>query len=195
MDFLPSNELKAAVFEVLQTKPAGLSEYELMKTLQDSDKVELPQDAFRDNLSLFRVHFVVYHLLYQLRLELWHARRGHLEISPLRIVLLPYRTRGSQALAERDPLQDYYLDLENLADTSSEDVERMLGAFWQRLHAGDHRREALAVLELEDPVDSDAIRRQYRRLVMRHHPDRGGDKARLQALNHAMEVLARSPGP
>jgi len=38
-------------------------------------------------------------------------------------------------------------------------------------------------------ADDDAILRQYRRLAMRHHPDRGGERARLQAINAAMAIL------
>ena len=32
-------------------------------------------------------------------------------------------------------------------------------------------------------------KRAYRRLAMRHHPDRGGDPARLQAIHAAMPIL------
>ncbi len=59
----------------------------------------------------------------------------------------------------------------------------------------DERRDALAELELTDPVDWRAIKSQHRQLAMRHHPDRGGDEARLQAINAAMNVLGRAHKP
>jgi hypothetical protein len=33
------------------------------------------------------------------------------------------------------------------------------------------------------------VRRSYRRLALRHHPDRGGDLRTMQALNHAWSIL------
>jgi hypothetical protein len=40
------------------------------------------------------------------------------------------------------------------------------------------------------PIDSDLVRRQYRKLALRHHPDRpGGDAATFRLLNRAQKVL------
>ena len=47
----------------------------------------------------------------------------------------------------------------------------------------------MAVLDLRDPIDAAAIKRRYRRLAMRHHPDRGGDGQRLGETNAALAVL------
>jgi DnaJ-class molecular chaperone len=88
-------------------------------------------------------------------------------------------------------LRDYYLDLSNLEQTSADDVTHLLESFWTRLGANEQRAAALEALELEDPVDYPAIKQQYRRLAMQHHPDRGGDKAQLQTLNYAMAVLEK----
>lgn len=43
-------------------------------------------------------------------------------------------------------------------------------------------------------MDDLTIKRHYRRLAMRHHPDRGGDKAQLQIINAAMEALLGNSG-
>jgi len=98
---------------------------------------------------------------------------------------------GQDALAEADPLRDYYLDLANLDATGEAEVERLLADFWQRFAGADERAAALAVLGLADPVDAATIKQRYRELVMRHHPDRGGDTRRLQELNEAMAWLER----
>jgi curved DNA-binding protein CbpA len=47
----------------------------------------------------------------------------------------------------------------------------------------------MATLELTEPFDAASVRTQYRRLAMRHHPDRGGDAERLQAINRAFRIL------
>jgi hypothetical protein len=53
--------------------------------------------------------------------------------------------------------------------------------------------QALAVLELEHPVDRKQIKRRYKELVKRHHPDaNGGDKdaeERLKMINQAYTFL------
>lgn len=185
-------QLAARALGLLRAHPEGLSEYELMRALQP-DGAE-PREAFRDPLRLFRAHFTLFHALYTLREQLWERREAHLEIDPLRIRLHPYRGADRDALAARDPLRDYYMDLANLEDTSAGDVDEMLGRFWATLQADEQRHEALAVLGLREPVDFATIKRRYRELAMRHHPDRGGSDDRLQRINEAMAVLSRARG-
>jgi hypothetical protein len=185
------DRLRSEILQLLRQHPDGLSEYELLGALDDGTAPEFHRPAFKDSLALFNVHFLLFHTLYRLRGELWTERSGHLEISPLRIVLRPYAPGAEGRLAEADPLCDYYLDLDNLRQTSRGEVDSMLDRFWSKLLARDQRREALQVLELDDPVDYATIKRRYRRLVMDHHPDRGGDKQRLQAINTAMAILER----
>lgn len=170
-----------------------MSEYDLIQALRQRDDVGLADVDLRHNLDLFQVHFLLFHTLYRLRDELWSRREGHLEISPLRIALRSYQP-GNAGLSEHDPLREYYLNSSNLEQTSADDVGDLLARFWIRMHAGERRAEALRVLGLKDPVDQNAIKRAYRRLAMQHHPDRGGDKARLQELNQAMAWLAKSAG-
>ncbi len=112
-----------------------------------------------------------------------------MQISTLLICLHPYHPGEAGQLAETDPLRSYYLDLKHLQETGAADVESMLAAFWTRLSRDNRREEALAILGLTDPVADAAIRRRYRELVMTHHPDRGGDKDRLQLINAALADL------
>lgn len=167
--------------------PQGLSEYELLNILRE----QLP--AFQTDrlvpLSLFRQHFLLFHSLYRLQQELLQQQRGQLEISPLQIILRPYQPGTDTQLATPDLLRRYYLDLAHLAETGAREVEALLNAFWTGINRADRREDALQVLGLCDPVDDARIRRRYRELVMRHHPDRGGDTARLQLLNAAVATL------
>jgi hypothetical protein len=171
----------------LCASPQGLSEYELLNTL--SKQIPAFQTDRADPLSLFRQHFLLFHCLYRLQQELFQQQRAQLEIGPLHIVLRAYQPGPAAQLALADPLRDYYLDLHHLIETGAEDVAALLDAFWLRMSRDDQRADALWVLGLNDPVDDAQIRRRYRELVMRHHPDRGGETARLQLFNAAVATL------
>jgi len=177
---------------LLQQQPAGLSEYQLLQQLRSQADNPLPSGELSDPLCLFRCHFLLFNGLYQLRDLLLERGQAQLLISPLCVQLAPW-TPGSQALASHDPLRSYYLDLQHLEDTGSDDVERLLASFWTRLHGNEDRQAALELFELHTAEDLSlgAITRRYRQLVSQHHPDRGGSHERLQTINLAMEVLRR----
>ena len=193
VDAYPATDLSDTLLCLLRAAPGGSSEYQLIQTLRADGNPHLSQRSLQDPLVLFRTHFLVFNALYRLRERLWREQAGHLEISPLRICLLPYQA-GSQGLSESDPLRDYYLDMNQLHATTEADVEQLLDSFWKRLDSGgDQTRDALRLFELEhEPqLDLARIRLRYRQLVSRHHPDRGGSTERLQSINAAMEVLER----
>jgi hypothetical protein len=179
------------LLKVLRAHPAGLSEFELIQQLEAAGQPGFEADCLRDKLSLFQTHFFLFHTLYQLRDRLWSEQQARLDISALRIQLLSLADECGNHIAEHDPLRDYYLNIDNLEKTSEQDVEQLLNQFWSRFVRNDDRQQALAELELADPVDWPTIKQQYRRLAMQHHPDRGGDEERLQAINAAMEMLTR----
>jgi DnaJ-domain-containing protein 1 len=108
------------------------------------------------------------------------------------VQLQPWRP-GPAALAEHDPLRDYYLNLQHLRETTESDVEKLLSSFWTRMQGGDEKRAALELFELNDdqPLNLATIKQRYRQLVSIHHPDRGGSTSRLQSINLAMEILQR----
>ena len=60
--------------------------------------------------------------------------------------------------------------------------------------AGSHEALMRELDSFKEPVGFEVIKKQHRRLAMRHHPDRGGDKESLQAINVAMETIARAHG-
>ena len=188
---MDSNTFEQTLLEVLRHHPAGLSEYELIQALDDFGQPGFDTSTLRENLSLFQTHFFLFHSLYRLRDRLWENKEARLDINALCIQLLPVSDITGVEISEHDPLREYYLNLDNLENTSSDDVARLLAQFWAGFVSNDERREALKELELQDPVDWATIKDQHRRLVMEHHPDRGGDEDRLCAINAAMEVLVR----
>ena len=190
---MDSNTFEQHLLKVLLLYPAGISEFELIKKFEAEGQPGFEKECLIGNLSLFQTHFFLFHSLYQLGefLALNQDQGYRLEIHTLRIQLILHKDKSSAALAEHDPLRDYYLDLNNLKGIKETEVSQLLTQFWERFITNDERKDALKELQLQDPVDWPTIKKQHRRLAMEHHPDRGGDENRLQAINAAMEMLAR----
>lgn len=177
------------VHEVLSQHPDGIREFDLMAALDQRCVEGFGQTAFADHLSMFQSHFLLFHSLYLLRDRLHQRAEASLDIHCLSICLTPYANQTSGGLQQHDPLRDYYLDFSNMEKTDAAEVDLLLGGFWHRFVAMDERQQALQQLGLSDPVEYAQIKAQYRRLVMEHHPDRGGDHDRLLLINEAMQVL------
>ena len=194
-DLDPALDLAEQLHELLRAAPAGISEFQLIQQLKARRSTHIPHLELADKLVLLRTHFLLFNALYRLREHLWGRQEAHLHISPLCVQLQPWRS-GSVALAEHDPLRDYYLDLQHLRDTTERDVEKLLTSFWTRMQGGDEKRAALELFELngDQPLNLAAIKLRYRQLVSQHHPDRGGSTERLQSINLAMEILERYYG-
>ncbi|PTS84360.1 molecular chaperone DnaJ [Pseudomonas sp. HMWF032] len=195
-DFDTSFELPEQLHELLRTAPGGLGEYQLIQLLKARQCTHIPNQPLTDKLVLFRTHFLLFNALYRLRDQLLASQSGYLQISALKIQLLPYQP-GSCELSEHDPLRDYYLNLSQLNDTDEQDVANLLLSFWTRMHGSEEKQAALELFELEgreQTLNLATIKHRYRQLVSQHHPDRGGSTARLQSINKAMEILERYYG-
>jgi len=187
-----ASEFGEQILTLLRDNPAGLSEYDLFAALYECGDEHFDISALRDTFSLFCAHFRLFNALYCLRDKLWAAQSDQLEINPLLIILRecdPQPGSGYQP-GEVDALRDYYLDSAHLEQATAAALEQLLDKFWSRLNGSEKRRQALEVLGLKDPIDAVAIKQHYRHLAMAHHPDRGGDTARLQMINAAMVVLS-----
>ena len=181
--------LQTLLRDILAAHPAGLSEYDLLKTLATCNVSLFNDDYINDPHGLFQRHFLLFHCLHLLRNELRATQKGDLNIHCMDIRLIPYSITPAEHPALPDPLAAYYLDLDNLKSTDESDVLRMLDDFWKKFAGDEHRDEALAVMELTHPASYPDIQQQYRRLAMQHHPDRGGESAQFQRLEWAMGIL------
>jgi hypothetical protein len=189
-----SDDVLNRLHEILKAHPEGISEYDLLRELEQTYQASFARAPFRNDLALFQAHFLLFNALYRLRD--WLAANGQawLEIDTLGIVLHSRAGLPSSepwALARRDPLRDYYLDINQLAETDAEQIAELLGGFWMRYFALENRAAALAVLGLTDPVSAEDVTRRYRELAMRLHPDRGGNAESFQRLLSARRVLER----
>lgn len=183
-------ELKSIVLQTLeQNINQSMSEYDLLKTLINQEVNEFCRWNLSNPLDLFRSHFLLFHILYGLRDDLNRLETWNLEFDTRDIRLQPYRASDESQLASHDPMREYYLDLGQLDTTRTEDVEGMLDDFWRGLNSHQKRDQALKTLGLTEPVSAKQIKAKYKKLVMHHHPDRGGDANELRKINEAMKIL------
>ncbi|HIJ85155.1 MAG: heat shock protein DnaJ domain protein [Magnetococcales bacterium] len=177
---------------ILSLHPAGIKEYALYRILKQENLPLFSSRPLNDELELFKTHFLLFHLLYTLKSRLLEREEGDLEIHCLMIRIKPWPRQGQEGeMATYDPLQGYYLDLENLEKTTRADVGAMLDSFWQRLAWDERRGEAFKLLELPKDADPASIRQRYRQLAKKHHPDAGGDGAVFLKIAQAAEILLK----
>lgn len=186
-------QLYEPIVEILEARPTGLSEHELLHALTEKGFLGFSPKQLDQELSLFQTHFFLFHVLYRLRDVLHEQQRYELAIFCLEIRLWPYRPDEQQTfdLVETDPLREYYLDLQNLHETDAAEVRRMLEGFYLRLEAYEQRTKAFHTLGLAEDASLKTVRQRYRSLVKKHHPDHGGDREIFEEVETAMQLLSR----
>ena len=175
-----------------------MSEYSLISALQAPPYGLFDKQALREPLVMFQTHFVVFHALYQVR-DRWRENGvGELDIHTLRIALNAPLTDTSLPV-KADPLRSYYLNWDNFKQTGKGEVDALLNDFWQRI--GGDLATTVSVSEIEDAkrelqlandqqMTLASVKRQYRKLVHIHHPDKGGDEVKAKRLVRAFSVLS-----
>mgnify|MGYP000011437983 FL=1 len=184
--------LIAALEDILRVHTEGLNEIDIINLLDEQYHDIFPKKNLSDSLILFQTHFILFNALYALRDQFWANENGHLVLGPVKICLYPYNySQHSQTLAEADHVKEYYSDFANMAQTDREGVENLIRSFWQQLGIHYEQPKAFSILGLEYPCEWQDVKKQYRKLAMQHHPDRGGDKERLQEINDAFETVKK----
>ncbi|MBF0124296.1 MAG: DnaJ domain-containing protein [Magnetococcales bacterium] len=191
------------IYALLRDHPDGLREYQLYRLLRAEQiapwYTESQEYPLQDPLTLFRLHFLLFHLLYQLRDRLLAAGQGDLSIHCLAIVLYPTASPpmvigdiGDHTPATHDPLRAYYLDLNQLHQTDAAAVRAMLDGFWRRYLGQEQQQQALQTLGLTAPAGREQIKQRYHHLARRHHPDCGGDAEQFRRIHEAAEQLLQA---
>lgn len=181
--------LLGLLHDILCQHPQGLTEYDLLRMLRDRELPVFLDLDFTDPLPLFRSHFMLFHLLYRLADRLYRNELAILEIHCLKIVMRPWQQTTQRLPDQPDGLRAYYLELKNMEETKKVEIESMLDRFWLQYLRLDSRPENLAVLGLQEPASPQQIKRRYRHLALRHHPDRGGCPDRFRRISLAAETL------
>lgn len=200
-----SNKIDPVLKEALLSSVAlfvdGISEYQLIKYLQQPPWCLFAGLDLSDQLEMFRCHFILFNALYTISDRFYANGIGELHIHTLNIALKP-KAINATSLRKIDNLKAYYLNWDNLNQTTDEDVTALLNEFWHKM-AGVHNElhfdpqaisEAKVVFEFDQHLNPSAeqIKRQYRKLLQQHHPDKGGTKQKAQRIGHAYRILRNS---
>ncbi|MCF2948963.1 DnaJ domain-containing protein [Paraglaciecola aquimarina] len=186
--------LQGILESVLFAHTDGVSEYDLLKILQSSTYKVFSRHDLQDPLVLFQTHFIVFNALYHLRDKLIKQQLGLLHIDCMNICIKPWRAGGS-GLQAQDKLREYYLNWQHLSDTGQQEVESLLNSFWQgfsgkiKQNNNIELEQALNIFEIKEVISQQQIKKQYRKLLHKHHPDKGGDNENTQLLHKAFECL------
>ena len=119
-----------------------------------------------------------------------------LEMMLTRLRVLPYQS-DLAGLAKIDTLRKYYLDWSNFSETDNDDVQALIDNFWLQIQgllvktAIQTAKVAKAYETLLLPLDTDfkQVKGQYGKLLHPTHPDKGGDKAQTQKIEHSYRIL------
>jgi DnaJ-domain-containing protein 1 len=160
----------------------------LMLTLDDNAE----QDLFKRNFLLMNALFQLQGILLP---EQW------LQVHAMDIIILSRQPNDiTTALPADQALREYYLDWDNY-QVSGDYIRAILEQFWDRYqdHIGANTSKfnaaldkipALIIFELSPQASNTEIRRQWRRLALRWHPDRAsGNAAKFRRICEAWQVL------
>ena len=187
------NPLILPLLGMLQTSEQSYKVHQLATELRvDGVLPELDDDP---NKSLFKRNFLIMNALYQLQESLlpdcW------LQVQSLNIQLFAQTPSNYVLMQEQDSgLRSYYLDWSNY-DTSVNEIETLVNHFWSRYQKSFDqgsgsldRCQALQLFNLSHDASKQDIRRQWRKLALKWHPDReSGDANRFREICEAWQVL------
>lgn len=192
------NPIMTIILATLKQHPNGFSEYTLIQDIESAGLFGVL--SAQSDLALFQKHFLTMNALYQLQNILWEEESLYLSISALNIHLQARGSGITEASATTLPeqsrneaLKSYYLDWSHFTEADEASVIKLLNSFWERFINPEQRNQALAILEItEQNPDKASIKRQFRQLAAKHHPDKGGDPTTFIKIREAYEVLSAS---
>ena len=193
-----NQQLIPLLYWILRRQDSPLKEYDLLfklarKKVSPFALMIDKRDVRMTSHHLFQLHFILFHHLYLLRKRLREKGSYDLHIHCLSIELQPMlRGLSTTSLDRVDPLEQYYLDWDEMVTTSHDDVDKMIQFFMKKYHNHTQRANALKVLGLSPEASEEEIKRQFRKLVKIHHPDCDGEAEEFIEVARAKEVLLDS---
>ena len=190
------NPLLWPILEVLRKKPSGWKVHILAAHLVELDL--MPVLDCRPEKDLFKRNFLIMNALYQLQETLCPER--WLQVEAMDIALFSNFRNGSQWVIDlQDPLREYYTQWSNYEAEEGE-IKRLLNEFWTRYrdYVGQQsqststldRVKALRLFELVEGASDREIRKKWRKLALKWHPDRqSGNTVQFRLVCEAWHVL------
>lgn len=187
------NPLIWPLLSILRTSQTRFKVHNLASQLKLKGLLpDLDNDANKD---LFKRNFLLMNALYQLQAMLMPEQ--WLQVQAMDIQLSAHLPSDIELILEQDiALRDYYLDWDQY-DTSSESIEMLFDSFWRRYDAylGKDEKlidktQALEIFELNALASNQDIRRRWRKLALKWHPDRAsGNAIKFQQVCMAWQKL------
>lgn len=184
---------------LLEERPT-LSEYEFIRALRQQSFHKKSQSNDY-NLALFHEHFIARHIMYRVEETRSPGVLYSIDTFGIKRIEKNDLQEGMQLSVEVNPsLKDYYLDLNNLDQTSKEDVQALLDGFWKRYSRYNGGAENLdqhfETLDLQPKQNNEnqadtwrRVQKAYRLKIQSLHPDKGGDAQGFNEVREAYEAL------
>ncbi|UTM58739.1 DnaJ domain-containing protein [Photobacterium sp. CCB-ST2H9] len=191
-DDQPENPLIWSILGLLEKQHDGWMVHTMADALKQQGLINTLDDV--PEQDLFKRNFLLMNALYQLQDMLLPEQ--WLQAQAMDIKLMA--NSGHQQVDAADPLREYYLDWQNYeADANA--IRELLSSFWKQYqkHIGTLSvttnaswQQDLAILELTAEASPAQIRRQWRKLALRWHPDRpGGDTEKFRLACEAWQRI------
>ncbi len=186
------NPLVWPIMEVLKKQQAGWKVHTLASHLSELGIIPFLDTS--PEKDLFKRNFLMMNALYQLQETLYPD--SWVQVEAMDIRLMNQGKAREQEINVEDPLRGYYTDWSNYEAEDGE-VRRLLNEFWTRYSnfVGSHNddmstQEALRLFDLDDMATQTEIRKQWRRMALKWHPDReGGNTDKFRTLCEAWNIL------
>ncbi len=187
------NPLLWPMLEILRKQPFNWKVHTLASSLGEQGYISKLDDS--PDKDLFKRNFLIMNALYQLQDTLYPD--SWLQVEAMDIQLMSSMEALRHKIDIHDPLREYYLDWRNY-EADEDEVRRLLNEFWttyQKFIGGSSvasvdKTKALSLFELNTDATPAEIRKQWRKLALRWHPDReNGDAERFRVLCEAWNVL------
>ncbi|EII3281883.1 DNA-J related domain-containing protein [Vibrio sp. 378] len=187
------NPLLWPMLEILRKQPSNWKVHTLASSLGEQGYISKLDDS--PDKDLFKRNFLLMNALYQLQDTLYPD--SWLQVEAMDIQLMSSMEALRHKIDIHDPLREYYLDWRNY-EADEDEVRRLLNEFWttyQKFIGGSSvasvdKTKALSLFELNTDATPAEIRKQWRKLALRWHPDReNGNAERFRVLCEAWNVL------
>ncbi len=173
-------------------------------------------------LELYQHHFLLFHLLYKLQERYSSQNRYlHIHFMRIFLLDLPapdqcryfeeqimqfcrapcvenevfcefHCNQNEYNALETLSLKYFYMDARNYYNLDGDSAKKFINGAWDILNHYKDFKQSYDVLGLPRSADLDAIRRRFRSLAKKHHPDHGGrDNEKFMQINNAYRLLVR----
>lgn len=185
-----NNPLVPAVLQVLCERAGSLAIHQLLQQVKKRYTIPpLDSDA---QVAVYKLNWLIMNALYQLQTD-FYQQGYYLHISTLDIHLeaLSDNANAEVKPSSNEALRDYYLDWRRFSETSKEQVEDLLAGMWRYAISDEKAQNAYTILGLEPHTTIAQVRKRYRHLASRYHPDKGGTAEEFMQVREAYEIIMK----